>query len=55
MATKDELSAVKADLEAGINRLESKVDNFMDSEFDKRKQLEVRVSKIETNFFPNNF
>lgn len=59
MVTKDELregldglrSEVKGDIARqgnDINRLGSKIDNFIDLETDNRKKLEVRVSNIET-------
>ncbi len=61
MATKDDLAAVEArldkridkledrfdGLEAKVDRLDTKLDKFEDSEIDKRKQLEVRLSAIE--------
>ncbi len=55
MVTKEELrnglDGLRTELKADIGRLEDKVDHFMDAEVDRRKQLEVRVSKIETKVF----
>ena len=61
VATKDDLAAVEArldkrigklegrfdGLEAKVDRLDTKLGKFEDSEIDKRKQLEVRVTAIE--------
>jgi uncharacterized protein YlxW (UPF0749 family) len=54
MATKDDLAALESRLDgridslaAKIDRLDTKLTKFEESEIDKRKQLEVRVSKIE--------
>jgi hypothetical protein len=43
MATKDEITR----LDAKIDRLDTKLTKFEESEIDKRKQLEVRVTTIE--------
>lgn len=54
MATKDDLAALEARLDGRIDTLDAKVDRldtkltkFEEREIDKRKQLEVRVTKIE--------
>ncbi len=61
MATKDNLAAVEARLDKGIDKLEHRLDRveakidrldtkltkFEESEIDKRMQLEVRVAAIE--------
>ena len=44
MVTKDELKNE-------IDRLENKIDNLIDNEVDKRKSLEVRVTKLEEKVF----
>jgi hypothetical protein len=52
--TKDDLAALpnwldrRIDtLDAKIDRLDTKLTKFEESEIDKRKQLEVRVTKVE--------
>jgi hypothetical protein len=54
MATKDDLAATESrldrridTLDAKIDRLDTKLTKFEENEIDKRKQLEVRVTKIE--------
>ena len=54
MATKDDLAAVEGRLDRRIDKLDAKIDRldtkltkFEESEIDKRKQLEVRVTSIE--------
>src|SRR5271157_5593873 len=54
MATKDDLAATESRLDRRIDKLDAKIDRldtkltkFEESEIDKRKQLEVRVSTIE--------
>jgi hypothetical protein len=54
MATKDDLAATESrldrrihTLDAKIDRIDTKLTKFEEHEIDKRKQLEVRVSKIE--------
>ena len=44
---KDDLSDLKGELKADITRLETKVDNLIDHEVDKRGALEARVSTLE--------
>jgi hypothetical protein len=54
MATKDDLAATESRLDGRIDKLDAKIDRldtkltkFEESEIDRRKQLEVRVTKIE--------
>jgi hypothetical protein len=54
MVTKDDLGATESrlngridTLDATVTRLDTKLTKFEESELDKRKQLEVRVSAIE--------
>jgi septal ring factor EnvC (AmiA/AmiB activator) len=54
MVTKDDLAATESrldhridTLDATIERLDTKLTKFEESEIDKRKQLEVRVAAIE--------
>ena len=48
---KDELEDLKQELKRDIHRVESKLAGFENSEIDKRKQLEVRVAKLENKVF----
>jgi hypothetical protein len=54
MATKDDISrldtkidSVESNLSGQINRIDTKLTKFKESEIDKRLQLEVRVTTIE--------
>jgi uncharacterized small protein (DUF1192 family) len=50
MATKDDIARLDRridKLDAKIDRLDAKLTKFEESEIDKRKQLEVRVTSIE--------
>ena len=43
----DRLTAVESKLDAKIDRIDTKLTKFEESEIDKRLQLEVRVTTIE--------
>ena len=47
MATKDELASGLADLKIELKRDIHGIHNRLDDELDKRKTLEVRVSRLE--------
>ena len=46
-ATKEDMVRMEARLEAKIERIDNKLGGFENSEVDKRKRLEVRVTKLE--------
>src|ERR1700693_1410358 len=55
MATKDDLAAAESRLDRRIDKLDAKIDRldtkltkFEEGEIDKRKQLEVRVTKLRS-------
>jgi hypothetical protein len=50
MATKDDVEELRQEVKNGFTGVNSKIDgvhNRIDEELDKRKQLEVRVSRLE--------
>ena len=47
MATKEDLKESEEHVSGKIEKIDSKLGAFENSEVDKRKQLEVRVAKLE--------